>query len=203
MERRISLAIFCLCFLLAGCKEQSPSGNMSENDSTDGSIEFPLAIEDGKRVVYRFAKMTPRGLRYFYDTVDVHQSRFALPDSVHVTFLSPINLDARDRENSPAVIAISIPGMWEETIFGVIDDDHVLHLNYINEIELKPTNNIEFQPGNWSATFEGNGVKVEISASLTDTSVGDHLAGKGKLILTEKGNLTEQHEIFIVYKKNQ
>ena len=202
MERLTVLTI-TICLALAGCRERSSSRVVPVSDSADTSTQFPLSIEGGTRIVYRFGKMTPRGLKYFYDTVDVNDKPLALPDSVQVTFLSPINLDVSERENLPCVIAISVPGMWEETIFGVIDDNGILHLNYISEIELKPTTKIDFQPGNWSATFQDDAVEVRISALLSNTAVGDHLSGKGKLTVTDHGKLTEDHEVFLVYNKRK
>lgn len=203
---RMNFRIFIILFLaIAGCQERPASFDELANDKADSiiSIQFPIRIEGGSRIVYRFTKMTPRGLKYFYDTVDAKNLRLDLPDSVRVTFLSPINLSSNERENSPAIIAISIPGMWEETVFGFIDDKHVLHLNYTSEMELTPITEINFQPGDWSSRFQNNEVEVTISASLADTPVGDHLAGKGKLILTDNGKLTEEHEIFLVCDKTK
>lgn len=196
--------IFCLSFsVLAACRVNAPEDAHTKTDVDSlSSIQFPLLIEGGTKAVYQFGKMTPRGLKYFLDTIDVKSDqRIGLPDSLRLTFLSPLSMSGQERDTIPGIIAISRPGYWEETIFGKIDHTGMLHVNYIDEIQLAPASELSFKPGDWSGAFRKDSVTVRLNAVLSDTPDGEHLAGKGRLFLLDNNKLIEEHSVIIVFDK--
>lgn len=188
------------CLFATACKEQVATHNRNGLD-TPRFENFPILIEGGSRAVYQIGKMTPRGLKYFLDTVDVKDQRFVLPDSMRLTFLSPLNMKGDERQSAPGIIAISQPGFWEETIFGIIDDTGYLRINYNNEIELAPQNNSAFNANNWSGVFRNDSITVRITADLSETKDTEHLAGQGRLFLIKREKLIEEQKVILVVDK--
>jgi hypothetical protein len=80
MKGVISFWLFLFgSMLLSACRDNRPPEIMyaSELDT----IEYPVLIDGGKRIVYKVGQMTPRGLKYYLDTTDVNNSKILLPDS--------------------------------------------------------------------------------------------------------------------------
>jgi hypothetical protein len=197
------------CWLMAGCTKPHADTHNADNDMAGAyadsiaSLQFPMLIEGGTKVVYKFGKMTPRGLKFFLDTTDYHGGT-PLPDSIKKSFIFPLSLSNLERDTIPCVIAWSRPGEWHETIIGVIDNNSSLRMNYKNrELYTLPVSDFAFKPGAWSAVFRNDSIEVDISAVLEDTKVGDHLGGKGKIRLMERNKLIEDEDIFVVYNKKQ
>jgi hypothetical protein len=200
---RVSFTLsFIILLTLAACKDNYSEATESDTDVDSlSSVQSPILIEDGSKAVYRFGKMTPRGMKYFFDTVDVKDQGIVLPDSLALTFLSPLSMSGQERDSVPGIIAISLPGFWEETIFGKIDHAGQLHITYIDEIQLAPANDVVFKPGDWSGVFRNDSITVRLTIVLSETADSDHLAGKGKLFLLDKNKLMEEQEVFLVYDK--
>lgn len=187
---KISVTALFICLLLTGCLKDHTRYKISDSQKLAGdsaaSGQFPLFIDGGTKVVYQFSKMTPRGLKFFLDTLDYSADSFLLPDSVKPTYLFPLVISETERNAVPGIMAISLPGFWEETIFGIFDNTWRLKLNYRNkEIIFSPTIPPVFKPGEWSGVFRCESADVKINAVLNDTKIGDHLAGKGNLQLWE------------------
>jgi hypothetical protein len=163
------------------------------------SLEFPRVIDNGKRIVYQFSKMTPRGLRFFLDTVENSGSVLVL-DSLNARYLFPIGLTTNERNSAPGILAISLPGDYEETVFGMIDENDQLRINYKSqERSLSSPDPILFRSGAWSAIFqEGRLLQVRITCQLRKTAAGDHLAGKGQMKIFENDFMMQQTEIVMV-----
>lgn len=200
--------LLAFCWFVSGCgstPQDSNNGTTKADTYADSiaSMQFPVLIEDGTRAVYRFAKMTPRGLKYFLDTVD-YRGDILLPDSIQKSFIFPLALSNVERDTVPCVIAVTKPGYWNETIIGVIDNNGYLRMNYKNmEMRIFSERELEFKPGNWSAIFRNDSIEVQLAAELEDTKIGDHLGGKGRMRLLVGRKLIEEEEIFVVYNKHQ
>jgi hypothetical protein len=202
--RASGIISFITVLTLAACSDTSSTDTgTSQNVDSLSLVQFPVLIEGGAKAVYRFGKMTPRGLKYFFDTVDVSNREVILPDSLKLTFLSPLSMSGLERDSIPGIIAISLPGFWEETIFGKIDETGQLHIHYIEEILLAPANDNSIKAGNWSAVFRNDSVTVRVTADLTETKDGDHIAGKGRLFLLDRNRLMEEQDVFVVFEKKE
>ena len=203
--KTLTVTSFLFCLLLAACNEnRSANNSYGTVEDSIASQEFPILIEGGTKTVYRFGRMTPRGLKFFLDTVENRGDGILLPDSLKSTFLFPLSLSAEERESTPCIIAVSLPGFWEETIFGKIDTTGRLYMNYKDqEIQFSATQDVVLKPGEWSGVFRNDSIEVRISTVLRETEIGDHLAGKGNIMLWERNKLIEEQEIFFVYNKKQ
>lgn len=206
MRNFVRLLIFGWLMIACRNNPSDTSEGMAMDDNYADSIaavQFPILIEGGTRAVYKFAKMTPRGLRFFLDTVDYHGETL-IPDSIKKSFIFRLSISNIERDTVPCVIAVSKPGYWNETIIGTIGNNGYLRMNYKNtELRIFRVGELVFKPGNWSAVFRNDSIKVELSAELEDTKIGDHLGGKGRIRLLEKNKLIEDEEIFVVYNKHQ
>jgi hypothetical protein len=192
--------------LIAACRNNTNSdgaGDVEEKTLAAGtdSLQFPILIEGGTKVVYQVGRMTPdKGLKFYLDTADYREGR--LPDSLKITSLFPLSLSGPERDTALCVIVIDQQGYWHETILGTIDKTSRLRLKYANEeIYLQPLNEVLFKEGQWSAVFQDNILKVKISVVLEDTKIGDHLTGQGELRLWRENKLMEQKSIFLIYSK--
>lgn len=182
-----------------GCsKYDAPdSHDVALAQDTLNNTHFPILIDSGKRIVYQFSKMTPRGPRYFLDTMDVSEG-LSIP-SLSVNYLFPLAVSAEERSLSPGIIAISLPGYFEETVFGLINDKDQLRINYKgNELFLPSAGNIDFSADQFKSVFEDTRVKVQLDVALEDTRTGVHRAGKGKLKVFELGSLVQECDVFLV-----
>jgi hypothetical protein len=204
MKRTVTFVI-CLS-IAAACR------NNTRNDGADNmeegtlaadvdSLQFPILIEGGKKIVYQVGRMTPdKGLKLYLDTVAYTEGM--LPDSLKITSLFPMFLSASERDNVSCVIVMNQQGYRNETILGTIEKDSRLHLKYKNEeIYLRALQEVLFKEGQWSAAFQNESLQVKISAALENTIPGDHLAGRGELWLWHNDKLTEHRNIFLVYTK--
>jgi hypothetical protein len=189
-----------LSVLLAACwfGDSKDSADTPLGTTTASNADYPFVIDGGKRIVYQFAKMTPRGLRYFVDTVAYHEDpeRFT---ALNPNYLFPLDLTDHERNNAPGIIAFSLPGYFEETVFGLIDDKHQLIIRYKDvQMALTPKGPIPFKNPDFLASFQNDSIKAELKVKLEDTKTGAHRAGKGQLVLFEDNILAKQFEIFLV-----
>ncbi|HEY0741271.1 MAG TPA: hypothetical protein VGD40_07415 [Chryseosolibacter sp.] len=165
------------------------------------SIQFPRLIDNGKKVVYQFTKMTPRGPRVFLDTVDYNPRQAAL-DSLHAKFLFPLELSEEERNTSPGIIGVSIPGVWEEAIFGTIDENQKLKINYRNtEHQLTARGKLSFNAGDFNTTFENDQIQIRLASSLSETPTKTHFSGKGRMQIFENNRLIQEADVFVVLAK--
>ena len=69
--RNLVLVLIC-CFLVSGCgnePDQNSIAVIAEADSQKAT-SYPLLIDDGKKVVYQFGRMTSnKGLKLYLDTI--------------------------------------------------------------------------------------------------------------------------------------
>jgi hypothetical protein len=70
MKKLISLFIGCW-LLLPGCTNRDAIDRaMNDYPSETDTLEYPLLIENGTKLVYQFGRMTPdKGLKLYYDTI--------------------------------------------------------------------------------------------------------------------------------------
>jgi hypothetical protein len=147
--------------------------------------------------------MTPRGLKLFLDTVDYSPDSFLLPDSINPKYLLPLPISMEERDSIPGIIAISLPGFWEETIFGVIGSNGRMRMLYKGrELQVSSIRDLSPGKGSWSGVFRNDSMEVKISAILSDTKIGDHLGGNGKLTILENHTLMEEEDVFVVFEKS-
>jgi hypothetical protein len=81
--KAVLLVVLLIFSLLIACKENRPP-EISYAMGADSllSLDFPVLIEGGNKVVYKIGKMTPRGMRFYLDTIENKESRMILRDSV-------------------------------------------------------------------------------------------------------------------------
>jgi hypothetical protein len=199
--RAVLLTIIFSC-LIFGCTKSERANDESEvtTDSLS-ALQFPIVIEGGKRIVYQFSKMTPRGPIYFLDTVANTAAGLNLA-SLKPNFLFPIALTEEERNAAPAIIAISLPGYFEETVFGVIDSRDRLRMRYKDsELYLQASEKVSYRDSFFKSSFTDDALQVIVDAALTETSTGTHYAGAGHLTILEQDSVVQKCEIFLVCKK--
>jgi hypothetical protein len=191
------LTFFAAIFFVA-CNKPQPHGDKAlALSDTLQTLEFPILIDGGKKVVYQFSKMTPRGPRYFLDTVE-YAPGLDLGGLVSNS-LFPLQLSESQRNEAPGIIAISLPGYFEETIFGLIDERDRLRINYKGtEMALPALRKINFKNSVFETTFQSDALNIQLTALLGQTATGTHRAGKGKLIISENARVIQESEIFLV-----
>jgi hypothetical protein len=196
----------CL-LLLFGCAKDPGTAERVEvaRVGSIDSIQFPILIEGGTKIVYQIGHMTPdKGLKLFLDTVEYSPGNNVLSDSLKLTSLFPLLLSVSEKDSAACLVIESQPGYSEEIVFGLIDTDGRLRINYRSEdIYFRPMEKLVFDIGGWSSTFRSDSLEIHISSKLKDTPFGDYLAGAGKLRLTRGSRLLEEKNIFLLRSKNQ
>ncbi|HEY0652941.1 MAG TPA: hypothetical protein VGD65_07425 [Chryseosolibacter sp.] len=190
-----------ICFGLFACApERARETTLGNTADSVSSIEFPILIDSGKKVVYQYSKMTPRGPQYFLDTVP-STDNLPITSMLDANFLFPLSLSDDERSNAPGIVAISIPGDFDETVIAIIDNDDNIRLRYKNrDIVLHSSNTVNFVPA-FDYTFAKDTVHLNLVATLIETPTGTHRAGAGTLRIYEHNSLVQQCNIFIVGKK--
>jgi hypothetical protein len=82
IEMKATVISLILLLSVIACRDDRPR----EISYAEEEEEFPIVIEGGTKVVYQVGKMTPRGLKFYLDTVDTRGRIIQLPDSVRSTF---------------------------------------------------------------------------------------------------------------------
>lgn len=197
--RQIVLLIVSTAWLASCTNHHSRSRDELPFDGAD-TTGFPKVIDGGKRVVYQFSKMTPRGVRYFLDTVD-YRENVSLP-FLNANIIFPLSVREEEREKAKGLIAISLPGYFDETIIGIIDDDRGLKLKLKNtDVVLSSLQTINFGSDTCSATFRKDSVRVSLVSEMKITPTETHRAGRGTLQVYEQDSLVQSCEIFLVVKR--
>jgi hypothetical protein len=71
MKKLISLSI-CCSLLLAACTSRDTAGRVASGEFCPeaDTVEYPLLIDNGTKLVYQFGRMTAdKGLKLYYDTI--------------------------------------------------------------------------------------------------------------------------------------
>lgn len=199
MEVRRCVIGFVVSISLAACTRENANQPMEASANTVDTAEFPKVIDGGKRVVYQFSKMTPRGMRYFTDTVD-YRGDLTLP-FLRGDVIFPLIVTEPERESAKGVVAISLPGYFDETIIGIIDDGAHLKLKIENtDVVLQASDAINYRTDNFSAAFQADRFRVDVAAMMKTTPTGTHRAGRGTLFVHRADSLLQSCEIFLVLK---
>jgi hypothetical protein len=192
---------FIILAIIAGCSGRH-THEMEAAISGDSlsKLEFPIRIDSGKRMVYKYFKMTPRGPQFFLDTIDTPEG-FTFAE-LNPNVIYPISLTDEERIGAKALIAISLPGYFDETIIGYVDDDAQLAITIRDEqVRLNATGPLNFDASNLISDFKNGSIEVRVSSALSDTPTRMHRAGRGKLQLYELGRFIQDCEIFLVVRK--
>lgn len=200
---RLFLFLPITLFVILGCRsDHNPQHDMTLRNDSIKNVEYPIVIDGGKRIIYQFSKMTPRGPVYFLDTVDNNAASLNI-DSLNPNFLFPLSLSDDERNHARGIIAISLPGYFEETVFGVLDSDNRLRMRYKNrEVYLQANEEIRYNKPIFKSSFKHDSLEVVVDAALKETVTGTHFAGAGVLTVRENESLTRQHHVFVVCKKD-
>lgn len=85
------MILFAMVGFICGCKEEQNRVVMNafREENGNDSTSYPLLIDDGKKVVYQFGKMTAdKGLKVYLDTIPYPAEGWKIDDSLREALLT-------------------------------------------------------------------------------------------------------------------
>jgi hypothetical protein len=183
MLRKILLFVYVF---IVGCQGQTQTDNRIKVDS----IEYPLLIDNGKRIIHYKGGdtvMLTRGQQYQLDS-------FRNP-------LIQFSLSYKEWKTIGCIIALDEHEYGHKEMIGLIERTGDLRISYKGqELRLAPTIPVKFKVGEWNGTFKNDSMKISISGQLINRGNSSNLWGDGNLVVKTPDQIIEER-IFLVYEK--
>jgi hypothetical protein len=188
--------LLLVCVIVVGCREQT---NKTTNINAD-STQYPLLIDSGKKIIYKYGRMTERGWQVYLDTVTFTKGQLYYQDSIRHP-LQQFRLSYPEWETISCVIAVDENDYWDKSMIGLIEKSGKLRISYQGKkLHLTPITPVKMKAGTWTGTFKSGSLEIQISGELDNKRILSCLTGQGHLTFKTPTKIIKE-TIFLVYKQ--
>lgn len=183
--KRSMIRLVVLSAIVVGCQGQIGKEKLSKL----ATLEYPLLIDGGKKVVYHQGG----------DTITFSNAELYSGDSLRNPLLR-FYLSYPEWETISCIISLDEKDYWDKAMIGLVEKTGNLRINYLGQkLYLSPTKRELMKEGEWTGTFISDSLEVQITGLLENKRILRSLTGYDELVLRTPRRTTKE-KIFLVYK---